>query len=223
MGRWQLAIMAVAVLLLCDLVHAQTYRFCGSPLDGNAFNRPIDYNDKTKDSLSKIRLVERYHFTPKVESLQEGESGAIELDLAYTLRQVPNHYRALATMARWQAINGYSIGMEAKSIYSADCYFRRALTFRPEDPNLHVLYGIYFHQAGKHDEALREYKLAESLGPANAELHYNMGLLYAEKDEFDAAREHAIKAYSMGYPLVGLRNKLKRAGEWQTGNDADTE
>ena len=88
---------------MCDLVHAQTYRFCGSPLEGNAFNRPIDYNDKTKDSLSKIRLVERYHFTPKVESLQEGESGAIELDLAYTLRQIPNHYRALATMARWQA------------------------------------------------------------------------------------------------------------------------
>jgi hypothetical protein len=33
---------------------------------------------------------------------------------------------------------------------------------------------------------------------------------YMELGMFDKAREHADKAYQLGYPLPGLRNKIER-------------
>jgi hypothetical protein len=33
--------------------------------------------------------------------------------------------------------------------------------------------------------------------------------------EPDRALEHAHRAYALGYPLPGLRNRLKRAGAWR--------
>ena len=38
--------------------------------------------------------------------------------------------------------------------------------------------------------------------------------IHCELKEYELANEHAHKAYSMGYPLKGLRNKLKRLGAW---------
>ena len=52
------------------------------------------------------------------------------------------------------------------------------------------------------------------LAPNSSEAHYNIGLMYTEMEEYPLAREHAQKAYSLGFPLPGLRSKLQRAGQW---------
>jgi tetratricopeptide (TPR) repeat protein len=46
----------------------------------------------------------------------------------------------------------------------------------------------------------------------SAEIHYNLGLIYLELGEVDSSVKHAELAYASGFPLQGLRMKLKRLG-----------
>lgn len=46
----------------------------------------------------------------------------------------------------------------------------------------------------------------------SAELQYALGLSYLDAKQYEEAREHARKAYELGYPLPGLRDKLRTAG-----------
>ena len=67
---------------------------------------------------------------------------------------------------------------------------------------------------GNFDDALLLYDSALKREPHNAEVYYNLGLLYVDLDDFEQARASAEKAYGLGYPLPGLRRKLERLGEW---------
>ena len=185
---------------------------CPTDLGMNGFHRPLDYNDPADQYMIKIN-VERNHFTPEVEALIKGKTGGIGPDLALTLRAIPNHYRALYAMSRWQLKNGLPANDDR--IWPVDCYFTRALLFKPEDPVIYMLYGIYLHKAGELDKSLEQYKKAEKYGPDLSELHYNMGLLYFDMKDYDKALLNAQKAYNHGYPLPGLRNKLMQIGKWQ--------
>jgi tetratricopeptide (TPR) repeat protein len=46
----------------------------------------------------------------------------------------------------------------------------------------------------------------------SAELQYFLGLISFDSKEYPKAVEYARKAYALGYPLPGLRNKLQAAG-----------
>jgi tetratricopeptide (TPR) repeat protein len=101
---------------------------------------------------------------------------------------------------------------------TAECYFETAITFAEKynlhDGNTRNVYGVYLHKRGELDAALKQYKQAENLLPNSAEVHYNLGLLYVDKKDFKNAQFHAEKAYRLGHPLPGLRNKLIAAGVW---------
>jgi len=58
------------------------------------------------------------------------------------------------------------------------------------------------------------YNDASTLGLDTAEFHYNMGLLMVDVKDYESAKVHAQKAYSMGARFPGLQNKLKAVGEW---------
>ena len=78
----------------------------------------------------------------------------------------------------------------------------------------------YLNKTGDKDGALQKYNEALKFAPNAAEAHYNLGLLYTDMGKYELAREHAHKAYSIGFPLPGLRAKLERAGQW---NDPEPE
>lgn len=197
-------------LLLALGVTGEAFATCGAPLNANNFGRPIDYyNPREKP---QIQLVEKFHFTPKVEALLAGESSPIPDDLHYTLRHIPNHPRALDAMSRWQVANRRPA---TAAYWEAECYFERAIEFRPEDATLYLLYGIHLHRKKELDAALVQYQEALRLEPDRAETHYNIGLLHFDRKDYAAARAAAIRAYELGYPLAGLRNRLKRVGEWK--------
>lgn len=190
-----------------------SYMFCGKPLGANAFGRPLDYNDPKEDARIHDN-VEQNHFNRNVQALVKGQTGVLPLDIAYVLSQIPNHYRALATMAKWERQNSYHPSMEEQQVYSADCYFRRALTFQPKDPTLHMLYGIHLHYLGNKQAALQEYLTGTRFDPDHVELNYNLGLLYIELENYEAALAAAHVAYRQGFPLSGLKRKLARLGQW---------
>lgn len=204
-------------LLLClsltGAASAQDASDCGS-LE-NAFG-PFDYTDPAnrigQRGESPLSLVERAHFTPKVERLVSGESASNPVDdLAYTLRVFPNHHRALHAMATYQ------LRHEPKRLgaYTIDCWFDRAIRFRSNDAKVHLVYGVYLAQVDRNEEALQQYKSALRYEPDLAEAHYNVGLLYVELEQYDSAYHHAVKAYGLGFPLPGLRTQLVRAGAWE--------
>jgi len=99
----------------------------------NAYG-PFDYTNPS-DREKKLPIVEKFHFTPSVETLVHGNSSTVAKDLDYTLRAFPNHHRALYAMLRYQLKNKGPAGAR----YTIECYFDRALRLAPKDGEVYVL------------------------------------------------------------------------------------
>ncbi len=175
----------------------------------NAFG-PFDYTDPV--DLANLPIVDDNHFTPVVERLERGISSTNVLDdIAYTLRAFPNHHRALNAIARYEVEKG-GIPPGSDRWMSAQCWFDRALRFRPRDGTVWLIYGNLKARQNRNDEALEAYEQAQALLPGSAEVAYNLGLLYMKTGEHEKALAQARKAYASDYPLQGLRRKLAEKG-----------
>lgn len=174
---------------------------------------PFDYtNPAYKDN--QLFQVESAHFTPDVERLIKGNTSfGPNGDLNYTLLAFPNHHRALFSLINL-SVREKSDKLRDMN-YSVECYFDRAIRFKPKDAIVKMLYGIYLMKIKKYDDALAQFKIAENDLQNYAEFHYNIGLLYFEKQDWQKSADHAAKAYKLGYPLPGLKNKLIKAGKWR--------
>src|SRR5690242_20568976 len=173
--------MRVGTMLFCAACMLASYANAAEQQCGdlaNAFG-PFDYRyDK-----GNLPIVENNHFTPEVESLVRGKTGALGGDIDYTLRAYPNHTRALLAMERLTA--RLRVDKPPQANYTIDCYYERAVRFRPDDGVVRMLYANYLARKGRPAEAIKHMEAAEnSLGP-NANLHYNMGLVYADLKQYD--------------------------------------
>jgi hypothetical protein len=165
-----------------------------------------------------LPVVERHHFNADVEQLRATMPGGyIAEHLWYVIRAFPNHHRALYSFTKYWRQH-LQRGKTPKGIdpsVTAEFVLDRAMKFAPQDGMVRLLYGFHLQKLGKLDEALVRYKEAEKLIPNSAELHYNLGLLYIDKEEYGLALLHAQTAYKLGYPLPGLKHKLVAAGVWK--------
>jgi tetratricopeptide (TPR) repeat protein len=171
---------------------------------------PLDY--RTIDPKT-LRLIEDYHFSRKVEMLREGETGNLGRDLAYTLNAIPNHPRALRTMAEFFKRNNLQATRDTG--FGLQCWFDRALAFRPDDPMVRILVANELMKSGKRQEAAEHLAAAEKHAGNSSMIHYNLGLLYLDLKDYDNSVEHARKAYQLGAALPGLKNMLAEAGKWR--------
>lgn len=180
---------------------------CGSLKNGYG---PFDY--RSPGEPDAIRLVETFHFTPDVQALRKGQSGTLPQDLAYTLNAFPNHPWALNSVARY-ALTGMERSVRGGPLqFSPDCWFRRGIAFRPDDPAVRAIYANFLFKSRRYDEAKAQYEAALKIEPESAEVNYNYGLLLFELGDLTEAAEKAKVAYDNHYPLPGLRNKLKERG-----------
>lgn len=170
-----------------------------------------DYTDA--DDRKDLGVVEGHHFTPQVEQLQRGKTGWIGGDIAYTLDHFPNHHRALSSMARLALRDKTAQPLGAR--YSLPCYFDRAIRLRPDDAKVRAIFGGYLLALGQTEEALEQLGEAARLEPENGTAQYNLGLLHLKRRNYPAALAAAHKAYALGFPLPGLKNKLQAAGQWR--------
>jgi tetratricopeptide (TPR) repeat protein len=196
----------VFLLFLAQESFAEVSDFaCGSLK--NSYG-PFDY----RSDKDKLDIVEGAHFTPEVENLIRGKSGYLGSDIDYTLRAFPNHHRALMAMVRLGEKERRSTPGGAH--YSVECYLYRASRFRPDDGMVKMIYANYLVKNGRSNDALKYLDEVEELGEGNANLYYNMGLIYLDLKISDKALIYAHRAYQMGFPLPGLRDRLKRIGKW---------
>ncbi len=201
-----------ALLLLGALSATPAAAQDAQPVCGSLENHYGPYDYRTERS-AKLRIVERFHFTPVVEALIRGSTGSVGDDLNYTLMTSPNHHRALIAMTR--------LAERAKSprppnmAYSVTCFFDRAVRFQPDDTVVRELYAQYLGKIGRTKEAIQQLEVANELAKDNPLSHYNIGLIYFELKEYDHALTQAHIASRQGYARADLGQMLKSVGKWQ--------
>lgn len=199
------------LLLLSAPAWAATAVDLGCPPVGRLEFGPYDYRAAPPEYLKR---VENFHFNADVETLRKGQSSVnIGEDLEFVLRYFPNHSRALSSLV--QLAKRENTNKPRGSHDTVDCWFERASAFVPDDGAVHLLYAIWLVQRGDKPGATRELASAASSGRGDANFVYNLGLVYLDVGDFDSSLAAAHRAYAMGYPLPGLRDRLKRAGKWR--------
>lgn len=177
----------------------------------NAYG-PFDYTNP-EHRQQKLQIVEINHFTPEVQTLQRGKSDSYPgADIDYTLRAFPNHHGALQSLLRLAAKE--KLPRLQKMNFSVECYFDRAVRMNENDATSKMLYAQFLDQHNRQDEALAMLQAADTARPEDANIYYNLGLLYLKMKDYAKAKQYADKAYAQGFPLPGLRDKLKAAGRW---------
>ena len=90
-------------------------------------------------------------------------------------------------------------------------FLRRAIEEEPHYAPAYTAMYLVHRDLGERAEA-RAVLLRgnDSTKNKSAELHYFLGLSYLDDDDLVSAKKHAEVAYRLGYPLPGLKNKLKR-------------
>lgn len=204
-------ILGIAVVIMwvaTSPLYAAKEIYCGEIKLGSTGG---DYTN-SEDKANKLGVVEGYHFTAEVEKLISGTSGTLGADIGYTLDHFPNHHRALAAMGKLGLRDKVKKAAGAK--YSVECYFERAIRFKPTDGMVRMVYGDYLLKTGRSHEAREQLQIAADLQPEDPTINYNVGLLYLKQKDYERARTYAKKAYDLGFPLPGLKNQLKQAGKW---------
>ena len=180
---------------------------CGSLQNGYG---PYDY----RTDKPKLPIVDGAHFTPAVEALIRGNTSSVGpgTDLDYTLRAFPNHHRALVSVMNY--------GEKVKPRLPRDlprtveCYFERALRFRPDDTVARMIYATYLAKNKREPDANKQLDQVAAAAHDNAFTFYNMGLIYFDMKNYDRALEQAHKAYGLGFGPTDLRDQLKKVGKW---------
>lgn len=198
-------------LLLTQVpVRAQVDSFACGDLRNPEYG-PFDYRLASPDDR---QLVEGAHFKPSLEYRFEPMRGRLPAsDIDYTLRAFPNHPRALLAMTKLAERDKTERPKGAN--WAVECYFDRAIRFRADDSGVRLVYGMFLTKKGRKKEAIEQLRVSESLAGNDMNIQYNLGLAYFDAGDFEKSLSHAHKAYSLGFPLGGLKSRLERAGKWR--------
>ncbi len=157
-----------------------------------------------------LSAVEKHHLPQAREKAARKDEQAAAYawgDIEFILRRFPNHPQALLIAT--------DLSLRLDSRKRVEKYMERAVSFDPRPAEPWIIYGIFLHRWGDYAAAVEKYREALKRDAGNPETWYNLGLAYFELKRYDEALEAAHKAYAQGYPLPGLRNRLRRAGHWR--------
>jgi tetratricopeptide (TPR) repeat protein len=215
-------ILGFATALHCTLAAGQQVQLCGDlanhygPYDFRRFQGP------------KLEIVERFHFTSKVESLAGGETAPLPGDIGYTLRAFPNHPRALIAMARWHERDAkqpkpieplrFKRGEDRntrKEQLPMECWLERAVRFQPDDTVVRLLLARYLFKQGKNDAGVQHLEVALKQPETSELTHYNAGLIALDAGLYDIALRQAHRARELGLQRAELQQQLQAAGRWR--------
>ncbi len=206
-------------LLVGTGAFGQTANTCGELANGFG---PHDYRKYVGTAASKrsmddpLYLVEMAHFRPEMVALVRGGQGVksdVGPEFDYTLRAFPNHPRALDAAVRLSEKQGTD---QPKGMrYTIDCWFQRAIRFRPDDGTVRMIYATYLGKKNRVADATTQLEITAANTKENPFTQYNIGLIYFDLKQFDRALAHAHIAYGLGMPRTELRERLVAANQWR--------
>ena len=209
LSRWTGLLLLLLSLAAGPATAQVSAQACGSIKVEGDFG-PYDYRyDKYY-----LPVVEKAHFTAPVEALIRGKTGQrVEPDLDYTLRKFPNHHRALAAVLRLS--NQRRMLNIPYLPLPVECYFERAVRFRPDDPVSRMIYTRFLIGHNRLDEARLHLRRVEE-GSADSPLSLrNAGLLYIAMKDYDKALDLAHRVMPLMPGENQLKNQLQAAGQWR--------
>ncbi len=212
-----------AFMLICCLYinNANADLNCSYSL-ANAYG-PYDYTNPEHFS-ARLPIVNSHHYTQEIirsaQRISDRPLPPLDIvdNLDYTLRAFPNHHQALNSIADYLLYlskNDNNRYRElTKRFRKPECYFERAIRFKPSDATVHLIYGVFLVKKKNLKRALEEMETALKLRKDNPEVLYNIGLIYYKQNNLEKAAEYAKRAYNLGFLLPFLRDELKRRGKW---------
>ena len=200
-----------SLLALVSIAGAQAQQAvndCGPILRGPGETGPFDY----RTQRGALEIVERFHFTPRVEALLSGRSSTVGGDLSYLMRTSPNHHRGLLAIMRF--VERSRSPQPRDMQYSIDCYFERAIRFAPDDVIVRMLFARHLGTLKNVAAAKSQLEFATTLAGDNGLTHFNIGMTYFDLGLFPEAlvRAHAAREY--GFPRLELEARLREKGHW---------
>lgn len=166
----------------------------------------FDYYGTNTETRRGIHTVEKHHWKQALTAIKGMRFKTAKGELDFILRWIPNHPHALIELSK------LSITMGHPEI--AIPYLDSAIKFNPQYENSHAIYGIHLFKVNRLRDSIEKFKTALAINPDSSEVHYNLGLAFIASKNYSQAKVHAEKAYSLDYPLAGLRDKLKAIGHW---------
>lgn len=98
---------------------------------------------------------------------------------------------------------------------------QRGIDAQPRRAEAYVVLALLDRQQHRLADARDVLKRADGvMGGKSAEVQYNLGLITLEIGDAESAHANAVTAYSLGYPLPGLKNKLRKVGHWSDADDS---
>jgi len=170
--------------------------------------QPMDNDYYTTSDITLLRNVERYHIVLAEEKIRTKFYSSARQDLDFVLRYFPNHPKGLLLMAQLCA-DGFTQHCDL------DLLFEKAIAINPNVAGTYVTQGVYLHRVKRYREAIASYQRALAIDPNSLNGHYNLALAYLETKQYDLANQEAQRAYALGAPFPGLRDRLKQSGKWK--------
>jgi len=174
---------------------------------GFACAQAVDNDYYTTRDMALLRSVERYHVAVAEEKIRTKYYSSARQDLDFVLRYFPNHPKGLLLMAQLCA-DGLTQHCDL------DFLFEKAIAMNPNVAGTYVTKGVYLHRVKRYREAIASYQRALAIEPDSINAHYNLALAYLDTKQYSLANEEAQRAYALGAPFPGLRDRLKKAGQW---------
>lgn len=196
----------LALLLISAPACAGVEEVCGS-LEWNY--GPHDYR---KANAHQKKLVESAHFDRGVQTLTRTKTGPFGGDLGYTLSVFPNHPHALLVME--QLVEKTRRDPPEGASYTMECWYERALRFKPDDHIARLLYVSYLIRKNRQDEALKHLDYVADTTQDNPFAQFNTGMFYMDLNLYDKALALAHRVIAMGFDRRDLRDRLAAAGKW---------
>lgn len=163
---------------------------------------PYDYRAA---SAQQRKLVEARH-------LNADRFGISIEDVEYALNVFPNHPRALLLME--ERARQAKANRAPKSKRTVDCWYERAMRFKPDDLIPRLFYVNYLIQQNKLDEARPHLAYVAEKTVDDPLTQFNVGMLYADMKDYDKALVQAHRVIAMGYDRRELRDRLTAVGKW---------
>jgi tetratricopeptide (TPR) repeat protein len=188
---------------------------CGNPFV-NHFG-PYDYRT-APPGIRKV--VEDVHFTRGIETITQPKNTMFQemaQDVEYTLNVFPNHARALLTMSR--LVDRWRRDPAPGTRLPLECWFDRAVRFRPDDTVVRSLYAQFLHRRKRTDEGIAQLRIAIGHASDNGLSHYNIGLVAMELGDHALALQQAHRALALGFPRPELSAQLKALQQWREPSD----
>lgn len=200
----------------CQAKYSRTNPARGTEYDHAVPNAVVE---KWQNSLGRVWVFVHHHcagliylqrarLAPDPRAKKEALRHALG-ESRFTIDRIPSSHPIYAEIATHMG----QVERERGDMEGALRYYDLAITSHPENPSGYQGKALMLRSQGDLDGALEVLEQADKLtGGSSAEVHYFLGLVLVDKKDYEKARLHAEKAYQLGYPLPGLRNKLAVAG-----------